>query len=145
MSNALKGLAGAQPNMKEPYFLVGFYKVQIVEVKLFDSTKDNTTSFIIRAKIVTSQVTERPVGTICSQVIKISGNPSALGNIKSFVAACIGADKSNAKEMASIDDASVLASIEAGDFNGTVLSLDCTNTVTKAGTNYTIHNWAPSA
>lgn len=137
----LSGLKGAAPNLKTPFFLVGLYRVQIEEVKLHNGNAGEV-SFIIRAKITRSNVESRPVGMVCSQVIKITGNKSALGNIKAFVAACLELDTNDSEAMASIDEALVESVIADKALNGFVMDLECVNIKTKEkGNDFTVHNW----
>lgn len=138
----LKGLKDAQPNSKDPFFLPGNYKVQIAGVKLWESKKDNSDLFIIRGKLVESDNPELKPGTVCSQVIKISGNASALGNIKAFVAAALGVDRDDEEAMAEIDEESVLQAIKEDSFVGLVLGLRCSQVKTKKGGDFTVHNWS---
>lgn len=140
----LKGLKDAKPSLKDPFFTQGNYKVQIVGVKLWESKKDNSELFIIRGKIVESDNPALKPGMVAAQVIKISGNVSALGNIKAFVAACLGVSPDDEAGLSEITEESLLEALEKDEFNDIVLGLRCTIVKTRKGTDFTTHNWFPS-
>ena len=79
-----------------------------------------------------------------------SKNDSFLGNVKGFLAACNGADPTNEAELAATfpgpKDAEDTARYSVSSDNplaGTWLNLNCVKKKTKAGGDFTVHNWAP--
>jgi len=144
----LAKLATAQVTVKNPFFLPGEYRVQLSAqgaIKLHQSGKDGKDMFIINGKIVTSNNPQRPPGTVCSQIITITGNLSALGNIKGFMAAAYRLDTDSESDMALITEEAVEEAVKSGALNGMVLDLTCSTTLTRAKNEFTVHSWRPVA
>lgn len=137
----LSGLGAAAPSIRDPYFPLGKHRVQLVEVKLYTSNKDNSTKWIIRAKVLETS-SALPIGTVAAQIITITGNKSAMGNIKAFLAACVDYDTSDASKMSEIDEKFAMDAINERLLIGFVLDLVCTNTKTGKGDDFTVHTWS---
>jgi len=85
-------LAGIKTNQGGIYWEEGNYVNDLREIKIEDTRKG--LCFIIVGKIVQSDNPNRKPGTVCSQVIKLSGEflETYLGNVKQFIAALLDID-----------------------------------------------------
>lgn len=146
---ALAGIGSAQVTIKTPTLDPGQYKIQVVSggVKLFRSPANGTDFFIVNAKIVESDNPAHPVGALRGWVCKITGNLSALGNIKGFMAAGIGIDATTAKpEALDVITESAIEQVIANDlFKGLVLNLRVHQVTTRKGDPFNVHTFSPLA
>ena len=140
----LAGLGNAQPSVKTPTLTPGKYRLQVQTggVKLFRSPKDQSDFFIVNFKVVESSNEAHPLGATRGYVVKITGNLSALGNIKAVLAACAGlrADKDS---LADIDESFVETAISSDALAGVVVDVDVHETTTRKGTPFNVHSWSP--
>lgn len=139
---AFAKLKEAQPNTKSAYFQPGFYKVQIEKVLVKTSQTDGSLFFIVECKVLESKNSPIHVGTQCAQAIKITGNLSAMSNIKGFLAGALGLDKNDAEEMQTIDADMLESLVESEAMNGLVLNLTCRVVKTRKGSDFTTHDWS---
>ena len=130
---------------KSTYFTPGRYRVEIKEIKQIEGR--NGEVMIIEAIVLESSPGpkgEEPVavGTTCAQVIPLEGpnKESGRGNMMGFYAAtlhdCKVSDHSTTEWRKYIIDATT-----EGTLNGIEMLLECFNTKTKAGNDFTIHRW----
>jgi len=143
----LQGLGAAKPSMKSDVFTSGSYRVQLLSpaVKLFTSPKDGNAFFIVACKVLENDAGVPP-GSQRSWVMRVSGNASALGNIKAFFAACVGVnpdatDLASVEMLAQIDEAFVEKVVAEDTFSGMILDLSVREIVTKKGTPFSVHLW----
>jgi hypothetical protein len=132
------------------YFLVGTYKVEIEEVKL-KTARDGVEVFIISAKVLESTNSERPAGCKASQVIKLRPDlmDTALSNIKQFLGTAMGIANpdlyvpEDGQDLAEFWEQSFELAVSSDQpLEGLQLGLNCTNKLTKAGKDFTVHNWS---
>ena len=135
-------LREATPSQRTPFFLPGSYRVEVKEVSVVTSPKDGSLYFIVHTKIINSTNPERKPGSICGQIIKITGNVSAMGNIKAFLAGALGMDPNNTSEMQAIDGDMVEKLLASKELAGTILDLTATQVKTSKGHDFTQHSWA---
>lgn len=120
------------------YFLAGLYKVEVEKVFTLRSRKGDDL-FIVECKILESNVAARAVGSKASWVVSLSQD-SALGNIKGFCLAASGDPETV------IDEAAVEFAVSSvNPLAGTVLDLQCTDILTRAGKPFTLHKWITTA
>ena len=126
---------------RNPYFLAGNYTVKIVKVREHTSRPPkNEDYYIIDAEILKSDVEELRVGTVCSQMIKISQDMGII-NIKRFLLATNGLDPENKDNNEFIEESTVVNSVENGTENGRILDLRCYMTETQNKNEFTVHQW----
>jgi hypothetical protein len=135
------GVSGARVGGGGVYFLAGQYKVKVKKVFLMASRKREDL-FIVETEILESDNEKRKVGMSCSWVVKMSQD-AALGNIKGFVAACMGEDAEDenidweSECECAVDDENPLA--------GTEVDLECVDITTRDGNPFTLHKWSTAA
>ncbi len=135
------GISEVETSQGGVYFLPGVYKVRIERVLLKDGRLSRK-FFIIDGKIVESSVADRPPGMRASQVIAMDKAP-ALRNIKEFMLAASGLEAAAVEEMTEQDwlDLCEGAVGEDQPFSGLELELTCRQIETKAGRDFTVHEW----
>lgn len=121
------------------YFKAGQYKVKIVAVKAILSRK-NENLFVVETEILESDCPELRPRTKCSQVINLSKHDSGGGNVKAFIAAAL--DISPTDESVNWVELCEAAASEANPLKGTEMGLICALTKTKAGGDFTLHQWS---
>jgi hypothetical protein len=130
---------GASVNGGGIYFKAGRYKVEILAVKSILSRK-NENLFVVETEIKESDCADLRPNTKCSQVINLSKHDSAPGNIKAFVAAAL--DISPTSEEVNWEELCDVVCTDANPLKGTMMTLICANTKTKAGGDFTLHQWS---
>ena len=134
-------------NAKRPFFEPnGRYKVKIEEVKYIVSRKKDEL-VVISAEIIES-TTKLSTGTVAVQFINMDSDMGP-GNFKAFVCAALGQDtKDNTLEESDYNEAAGLTangeeeSTEPHPLAGIVMNLETVLIKTKAGTDFTVHNWS---
>jgi hypothetical protein len=147
------GIGSAKIGISSAYFEAGNYVVDIVAVKMVNSRKREDL-YTIETCVVESDNPKVIVGRkyTCQYNRK---HDSFFGNVKGFLAAANGVepDPRNEKEIATLftdesgrDIAEEVAEMSVSDENplaGTRLTLNCVIKKTRAGNDFTIHNWSP--
>ena len=135
------GISEVEASQGGVYFLPGVYKVRIERVLLKEG-RLNRRFFIIDCKILESSVEERPTGMRASQVIAMDKAP-ALRNIKEFMLAASGLGASAGEEMTEEKWIELCEGAVGEDqpFSGLELELTCRQIETKAGRDFTVHEW----
>jgi len=128
-------VSGASVNGGGVYFKAGNYEVSLLAVKAVLSRK-NENLFVIETEILKSDVESLRPGTKVSQVINLSKHESAPGNIKGFLCAALDAPEDEVGEA----EAELVTS-ELNPLAGTKMGLVCTTILTKAKTDFTLHQW----
>ncbi len=139
------GIEDARLNQGGVYFLAGKYEVEVVRCLTMTSRKKDDL-FIVEALIHATSNSARPVGTKASWIVNFKQD-AALGNIKSFIAACNGIpahDEDRIRKEVT-DDVCEYAVSDDNPLAGTRLSLSCTEIKTRAGTPFTLHAWETSS
>ena len=135
------GIKDAKATQGGLYFLEGNYKVKICRVFSMTSRKKEDL-FIVECEILESDNPNRKPGMRPSWVVNLK-HDAALGNIKGFVAAVNGIDPSDSEKVDELVDeeaCEVVASKE-NPMEGTVMPLQCVNTKTREGGDFTLHKW----
>jgi len=145
------------------YFKPGKYRVRINAVKLqYSQIGVNKQYFIVETEVLTSDNSDIPVGMECSQVVPME-NVMALNNVKAFVGAASGVDplsetineEVEAYWKKTLVQQGILEEHEEADFTGICefivsplnplkgieMDLECVNTVTQSGGDFTKHYW----
>ena len=136
------GMKDAQKNAGGVYFLAGTFLVEVDEVFDKESRKKKDL-FIVSATILESNNDDRKPGTKASWVVNLE-HDAALGNIKDFVIEASGLSSDDVADM-SDDDFEETMDYVTGDDNplqGTKMRLVCTNVKTRAGGDFTVHDWS---
>ena len=138
-------IGDAQVGQGGIYFLPGNYVVEVLRCFTMRSRKREDL-FFVECQIHWSDNPERKAGTKASWVVNFKQD-AALGNIKGFVAATQGIDPADNNAVNEAIDVEVCEYAVDGDnpLAGTKLSLQCTNIVTRAGNDFTLHRWEPYA
>jgi hypothetical protein len=137
------GIGDAQVGQGGVYFLPGSYLVEVVRCFTLKSRKREDL-FIAECYIHESDNPDRKPGSKASWVVNFKQD-AALGNIKGFIAACLGVSPSNTKAVDETVDieACELAVDGENPLAGTMLRLWAVNKITKSGNDFTLHNWEP--
>lgn len=143
-SGMFKGVGSASVSQTGVYFIPGNYVVTIKKVFTMRSRKKDDL-FIVEAVIDQSNVPERPHGSKASWVVNFK-NDAALGNIKGFIAAVNGIDPSDEKAVNEQVDEDTCEYVVGDDnpLEGKQVNLTCVNIKTKAGGDFTLHQWSPA-
>jgi len=125
---------------RRPYFLEGTYRVRVVKCAAI-SSRTGIPFFIVEAEILESNHPERPPGMVCAQVIKMATDMGPI-NVKRFIAAANGIDpNSNEANEQVNEEVCEYAVSDEQPLTGIELGLQCVNTQTQRGTDFTIHHW----
>ena len=128
------GIEGAKYSEGGVYVLPGVYRFQILECKYIKTGphKGSKDCFVAELKIVESTNPERLPGSVCSHMVTITGNPSALGNIKQFISAAAACDE------AAVNEAAAEAVVSpAQPLKDVFVRCSATNIKTKTGRDFT--------
>lgn len=126
---------------RNPYFVAGTYKCKIVAIREHTSRPPKKEPFyIIDAEILESDVESRPVGMVCSHMIKVNQDMGPI-NIKRFLLASNGLDPQNKDNNDLIGAKETIASVEQKTEEGRILGLQCYTTETQGGSEFTVHQW----
>jgi len=146
MESVFKGIESVKAGFGTGfYFLEGDYVVRVKRVFVKRSRQD-ALMFIVECAVLSSTNPQRPEGCEPNWVNKITGNDSALPNIKGFLAACGGADPTNeaAVEALGITSEDVDAAVsDENPLAGTLVKLHAFIKKTKKDTDFTVHDWSP--
>jgi hypothetical protein len=131
-----KRISEAKPSQGGVYWLPGQYLVQLDMVKTITSRKGED-CFIVEGDNLESTNEERPAGSHCSQVIPMSQD-SAPGNIKLFLAAAL-----NVQEHEVTEEGAEACVTSDNPLHGRLVRLEVVNIKTRAGNDFSKHNWRP--
>lgn len=129
---------------KSKWFQPGKYLVEIEEIKFIESGNKGD-SFVIQGKVIAveSEHAAAPkVGETAANVWNASGEKRNIGlsSWKSFLQAAFGKDEINAMDDEALEELSGSV-IDDGALDGMPMLLDVWMTETKAGGNFTKHDW----
>lgn len=130
------GIEVAQSSAKLPNILPGTYVFEVEALKLV-TTRSKGKMFIAEFKVADASSGGNPVGTKCSNVIKMSLD-SALGNIKGIAAAVL----SEPEKTITGQTVDQLVS-DANPAKGVKVRATASMIKTKAGTDFTLVSYAP--
>ena len=156
MSGKFKGIEDAKVFKTGQYFKPGKYKVRINAVKDVDSAVGSKSYFIVETTVMESNNPDIPVGGERSHVIDL-GNVMGLPNVKAFVAAASGVDSTSpsindevtaywSKQVGEHLDFEKICNLlvsSANPLEGEIMELECFETKTREGGDFTKHNWLP--
>jgi hypothetical protein len=155
MGNSIfKGLKDAIGGSGGRYFMPGVYKVKIKRVFQMVSRKKKDL-VIIEAEVLESDVPARPKGSAWSQCLNFSDHDAALANYKQFICAAFGVDADDEEAVEAFDKKFAkeggIAGLgeraceekgpDANPLAGYVMPLVCANVTTRAGGDFTTHQW----
>lgn len=135
------GIGDARPGGSNVYFLQGKYKVKLNKVFTYKSRKKDDL-FIAECEILESTSDKRPADTKASWVVNLK-HEAALGNIKGFIAAANGIDPEDEEKVNEEVTEEVVEYCVGLDnpLEDIVLDLVCTDIKTRAGNDFTLHEW----
>ncbi len=126
------------------YHLAGLYRVKIGLCKMQRSTQGKGDQCILEQEIVRSNNPLRPVGMKVSHVISLR-HLSALGNVKNFISAANGIEGDDVEGMKQVDEqVTELCFSSTQPLAGIEVDLQCTDTMTRANTPFTLHRYSPA-
>lgn len=128
-------IGGSTPNEGGVYPVPGVYPVLFCDVIKMMTSRKGDDLFIAELDILESQVDERRAGTRMSWVVNFK-HDAAPGNVKLFLASLmdINPDEVDA-------DGAKFACSPDNPCHGRLIRLEATNTVTKAGNDFTLCKW----
>lgn len=140
------GVGDARVGQGGLYFLPGIYKVKIIRFFAMESRKKEDL-IIAECEILESDNPQRKVGSKPSWVVNLKQD-AALGNIKGFLAACLGIDPSDEEavnEQVTEDFCEEAVDEDENPMGGVVVGLEAVDIKTRAGGDFTLHKWSPVA
>lgn len=129
------GIRTAGTSQGGNYFKPGIYSVSVKEVKMITSRQKDDL-FIVECEVLKSTHEDIIEGMTTSWVVNMKHDAS-LGNIKLFMAAALGESEDKIDE-----DTCDFAVSPENPLKNTLMELECVATTTRAGGNFTKHNWA---
>lgn len=134
-SSPFDQIGGSTPNEGGIYPIPGVYPILFCDVLKMTVSRKDEDLFIAEFDILESQVEERRAGTRMSWVVNFK-HDAAPGNVKLFLAALLDTtpdevDADGAKYACSPDN----------PCHGRLIRLEATNTITKAGNDFTLCKW----
>lgn len=135
------GIEEARIGGQNVFFLDGVYEVEVL--RCFDmKSRKKDDLFIVECKILSSTNPRRQAGTNASWVVNLK-HEAALGNIKSFVAACNDIPTDDEERMKKEITAEVVEYCVSDDnpLEGTRVKLTATTIETRAKTPFTLHKF----
>lgn len=143
------GIGGAKVGVGGAYFSAGQYIVRLKLVKIVQSRKHEDL-YTVETIVKSSNNPDIKVGELRTWQTNAKRD-SFLGNVKGFLAACNGVDPSNEVQVAELfpnpEEAEAAAEFSVDEkenpLGGIWLNLSCVLKKTKAGGDFTVHNWMP--
>lgn len=138
------GIGDAKIGMGGLYFLQGLYRVRIIRFFAMESRKKEDL-VIAECEVLASDVAERKVGMKPSWVVNLKQD-AALGNIKGFLAACLGLDPNDTEAVNEriTEDFCEEAVSEDNPLAGIEVNLEAVNIKTRENNDFTLHKWSPA-
>lgn len=147
---AFAGLRDAKIFERGTPLSVGKFKVEITKCQVL-RTRAKGDAFIVEFKILESSDTvKHPLGSIRSWYQSLQDSTIAFGEIKAFAAAVLGIPPSDKEAIRTKVDPEIETIMERAisaeqALKGAKVAVECTHKLTKAGKDFTRHDWAPVA
>ena len=144
---AFAGLRDAKTYEQGSYLSEGRYTLKICK-SLVKDTRKSGSAFIVEAEILASTNPACPVGSKGTWFQGLKDKDVAFGAIKQFLYAVVGLDPSNDADKKTIKD-EIDPNIEdlmdeavtTNSLAGETVNVEVKNKLTKAGKNFSQHNW----